>query len=54
MGYVSWAPVTVRYCVMAESATSRRKMLLAERGKALGTSKDSKQARERVLVGDDE
>ena len=38
-GYVIWASVTVRYCVTAGSATSRRKTLRTEWGKALGRSK---------------
>ena len=43
LGYVSWAPVTVRYCVTAGSATSRRKTLRAERGKAFVKSKPARE-----------
>ena len=37
--FVSWVQVTVRFCVMAGFTTSRRKMLLADRGRVLGGSK---------------
>ena len=38
-GFVIWVQDTVRFCVMAGSTTSRRKMLLADRGRVLGGSK---------------
>ena len=37
--FVSWVQDTVRFCVMAGFTTSRRKMLLADRGRVLGGSK---------------
>ena len=42
-GISSWVPVIVRYCVTAGSATSCRKPLRAERGRALCRSKPARE-----------
>ena len=43
--FVIWVQNTVRFCVMAGSTTSRRKMVLADRGRVLGGSKQLYEAR---------